>query len=275
MSKMIGLSDAAMGSRRASWDFAGSGVVISGASSGIGLVTAQQLVEAGARVYGFGTSPACPEFNVLADGGNSGSRYLCADVRHLPDLQAVRDVVESDLRSGGMVMNTLVVNAGVSVRREFLETPPEELRRAIDVNLYGAMLTLQVFVPLLIQAGGGSVVVMSSIVHNHGMRLRAAYGATKGGLAALVKALAVEWGPSGVRINAVAPGLVTTDLVKAYALENPERKQAVQRATPLGRLAEARDIADTVIYLLSDASRHISGEIVAVDGGFTAGSSLW
>lgn len=261
--------------RQVAWDFDGSGVIVSGASSGIGLATSQRLIVAGATVYGFGTSPRSAAFTDWSDRHHSRSRYLCADVTDQAQLDGTREVVHADVRTLRITVNSLVVNAGIGLRKEFLDTSPEDLRRVMEVNLYGAMLTLQTFVPLLMDAGGGSVVVTSSVVHRHGMRLRAAYGATKGALASLVRALAVEWGPAGVRINAVAPGVVTTDLVKGYLLEHPDRRDAVQRATPLGRLADSTDVADTVIYLLSDASRHVSGEVVTIDGGFTAGSNLW
>ena len=266
----------AHGARRGvAWDFAGSLAIVSGASSGIGLATSQALIAAGSTVYGFGTSPHSAGFVQYSDRHRSRSRYLSADVTDLAQLAGIREVVRSDVDAHEGTVNCLVVNAGIGLRKEFLETSLEDLRRVIEVNLYGAMLTLQVFAPILMDSGGGSVVVTSSVVHRHGMRLRAAYGATKGGLASLVRALAVEWGPAGVRVNAVAPGVVNTDLVKDYALEHPDRRDGVEHSTPLGRLAEATDVADAVMYLLSDASRHVSGEVMAIDGGFTAGSALW
>ena len=275
MGRALPGADSTGARRGVAWDFAGSVAIVSGASSGIGLAASEALIAAGATVYGFGTSPQSTGFAQYSDRHGSKSRYDSADVTDLDQLARVREIVRADVDAQVGTVNCLVVNAGIGLRKEFLATSPEDLRRVIDVNLYGAMLTLHTFAPLLVDSGGGSVVVTSSVVHRHGMWLRAAYGATKGGLASLVRALAVEWGPAGVRVNAVAPGVVNTDLVKDYALEHPDRRARVEHSTPLGRLAEASDVADAVMYLLSDASHHVSGEVLAVDGGFTAGSAIW
>jgi NAD(P)-dependent dehydrogenase (short-subunit alcohol dehydrogenase family) len=122
---------------------------------------------------------------------------------------------------------------------------------------------------------GGRVIVTSSISAIHGQKLRAAYCGTKGAVSALARALAVEWGPGGATVNAVAPGIIRTPLIQAYADANPDRVEAGIAHTPLRRLGEPADVADVVLFFASDAARYVTGQILVVDGGMTAGSDWW
>jgi NAD(P)-dependent dehydrogenase (short-subunit alcohol dehydrogenase family) len=118
-------------------------------------------------------------------------------------------------------------------------------------------------------------VITSSVSAIHGMDLRAAYTATKAGLSGLVRALAIEWGPLGVTVNAVGPGVIETPLTKAYMEEHPERVEATVANTPLRRVGQPEDVADVVLFLASDAARFMTGQTVFVDGGLSAGSAWW
>ena len=115
----------------------------------------------------------------------------------------------------------------------------------------------------------------SSLTAEHGMNLRAVYGATKGALSALVRALAVEWGPSGVTVNAVGPGIICTPLTQEYIDANPERAAATIAHTPLRRLGNPEDVANVVAFLASDAAGFVTGQTIFVDGGISAGSDWW
>jgi NAD(P)-dependent dehydrogenase (short-subunit alcohol dehydrogenase family) len=156
-----------------------------------------------------------------------------------------------------------------------LDLPDQSLQDMLDTNLYGVFVTCQVFAPLLFVRPGGRVVITSSMSAVHGQELRAAYAATKAGLSGLVRALAVEWGPRGVNVNAVGPGIIETPLTKAYMEEFPERVKAAIAHTPLRRIGKPEDVADVVLFLASDASRFMTGQTVYVDGGVSAGSSWW
>jgi NAD(P)-dependent dehydrogenase (short-subunit alcohol dehydrogenase family) len=145
----------------------------------------------------------------------------------------------------------------------------------LDTNLYGAFVTCQVFGPLLFAQPGGRVVVTSSVSAVHGQDLRVAYASTKAGLSGMVRALAIEWGPLGVNVNAVGPGVIETPLTRAYMEQYPERVEAAIANTPLRRIGLPEDVADVVLFLASDAARFITGQTIYVDGGISAGSSWW
>ena len=115
----------------------------------------------------------------------------------------------------------------------------------------------------------------SSISAVHGQKLRAAYCGTKGAVSALARALAVEWGPLGTTVNAVAPGIIRTPLIQAYADANPAKVEAGIAHTPLRRLGETDDVADVVLFFASDAARFVTGQTLVVDGGMTMGSDWW
>jgi NAD(P)-dependent dehydrogenase (short-subunit alcohol dehydrogenase family) len=190
-----------------------------------------------------------------------------ADVRDRSSLEALRDKLPG--------LDILVPNAGVNTRVPALELDDAPLREMLETNLYGVFVTCQVFGPLLFARPGGRVVVTGSLAAIHGMNLRVAYSATKAGISGLVRSLAVEWGPRGVTVNAVGPGIIKTPLTIAYMEQFPERVEATIEHTPLRRLGEPEDVADVVAFLASDSARFITGQTIFVDGGISAGSSWW
>jgi NAD(P)-dependent dehydrogenase (short-subunit alcohol dehydrogenase family) len=188
-----------------------------------------------------------------------------ADVRDRAALEALRGRLKG--------LDILVPNAGVITRVKALELADAALRDMLETNLYGVFVTCQVFGPLLFARPGGRVVVTSSLSAIQGTDLRAAYTATKAGLSGLVRSLAIEWGPKGVTVNAVGPGIILTPLTKAYMDQYPERVTATIENTPLRRLGTPEDVADVVAFLASDGARFITGQTVYVDGGISAGNS--
>jgi NAD(P)-dependent dehydrogenase (short-subunit alcohol dehydrogenase family) len=145
----------------------------------------------------------------------------------------------------------------------------------LDTNLYGSFITLQTFVPILARLPGGRVVVTSSVTAVHGMQRRALYSATKAALSGLVRSLAIEWGPQGIAVNAVGPGIIRTPLLEPYIAAHPDRAAAAVSATPLRRLGEPDDVAGVVSFLASDAAAFITGQTIYVDGGISAGDAWW
>jgi len=245
----------------------GRTALVTGGTRGIGLAIARALRREGAGVVAIGKAKDQIDAFRREFSEDPMASVENADVRDRAALEAVRDTLPG--------LDILVPNAGVNTRVTALELDDGPLRDMFDTNLYGVFVTCQVFGPLLFNRPGGRVVVTGSLSAIHGMNLRAAYAATKAGISGLVRSLAVEWGPRGVTVNAVGPGIIKTPLTIAYMEQFPERVTAAIEHTPLGRLGEPEDVADVVTFLASDKARFITGQTIFVDGGVSAGSSWW
>lgn len=245
----------------------GRTALVTGGTRGIGLAITRALRREGARVIAVGKARDQIDLFRKEFSEDPLASAEHADVRDRGALEALRE------RLGGL--DILIPNAGVNTRVQALELEDAPLREMFETNLYGIFITCQVFGPLLFARPGGRVVVTSSLAAMHGMNLRAAYAATKAGISGLVRSLAVEWGPKGVTVNAVGPGIIKTPLTTAYMDQFPERVAATIEHTPLRRLGEPEDVADVVAFLASDGARFITGQTIYVDGGISAGSSWW
>jgi NAD(P)-dependent dehydrogenase (short-subunit alcohol dehydrogenase family) len=245
----------------------GRTALVTGGTRGIGLAIVRALRRDGARVVAIGKAKDQIEAFRKEFAEDPLASVEMADVRDSDALKAVRDGLSG--------LDILVPNAGINTRVQALELEDEALWAMIHTNLYGVFITCQVFGPLLLARPGGRVVVTSSLSAIHGMNLRAAYAATKAGVSGLVRSLAVEWGPKGVNVNAVGPGIIKTPLTMAYMEQFPERVTATIEHTPLRRLGTPEDVADVVAFLASDGARFITGQTIYVDGGISAGSSWW
>ena len=242
-------------------------VLVTGGTRGIGLAISRAFHREGAQVVAISRDPHQVDALRQEFAGDTRMRAEVADVRDRADLERVRDDLDR--------LDILVPNAGVATRMEALDLDDESLRTMIDTNYYGVFITCQVFGPLLNRQPGGRVVMTSSVSAQHGQRLRAAYSGTKGAVSALARALAVEWGPLGTTVNAVAPGIIRTPLIETYADANPARVAAGIAHTPLRRLGETDDVADVVLFFASEAARYVTGQTLVVDGGMTMGSDWW
>lgn len=191
----------------------------------------------------------------------------------LGDADAPRRLVEAALAAMGRV-DILVNNAAMGVRAPTVELDARTIDALYATNVRAPLLLIAALIPAMEDAGRGSIINVSSVSGVIGTPRRAAYAATKGALDAATRSLARELGPSGIRVNSVAPGVVDTALW-ARNKEIPGVVEGIEAQTPLGRWAQPDDIADAVVFLASDAARFITGEVLCVDGGLARTLDLY
>lgn len=245
-------------------EFAGRSVVITGASSGMGRAEALALGRVGAKVWvtDIATGPGEALVQEIESTG-APVRFVPLDVTdpHAWECLAAR-VEEEDGRLHG-----LVNNAGVSHRFGIIDTAVEDWQRVVDINLSGVFYGMKLLAPLLKRAGSASLVNVSSTAGMTGY-FAAAYSASKWGVRGLSKVGALEFAESGIRVNSIHPGLVDTPLLNSGSQTFVEESLC---SVPAGRVAQAEEIADAVLFLLSDKARYITGTELVVDGGLTSG----
>lgn len=246
----------------------GKTALITGATRGIGLAVARELGRAGAKVIinseDAGTcSQAAAE---LADAGIE-AYALVADLRYQP---SVADLAKQALELFGRV-DILVCNAGVAPHMGALSTASDaEWDLTFTVNLRSAMWLTSYLLPAMAKHGGGSVILMSSIAGVRGNKSLGLYGMSKAGLAQLARNLAVEWGPSNIRVNAISPGVIQTEFARPLT-DNPEIVQRRIALTPLRRFGCPEEVAALAVLLAAPGGAFISGQNIIVDGGTTVG----
>jgi NAD(P)-dependent dehydrogenase (short-subunit alcohol dehydrogenase family) len=235
----------------------GKGVVLVGAGAGIGRHAAHALSQAGARVVCVDLDPELATEVAAETGGIawSGDATDRAEMERL-----VRDSVEALGK-----VDAVVDIIGMSRYGPLVDIDDEEWDWHFRIVLRHAQLIAQLFGKLLAETGGGAIAYVASVSGITGAPQHAAYGAAKAGLMSLVRSMAVELGPSGVRTNAIAPGVVWTPRVSAYLGEAGEAKNAAN--TPLGRVAQTSDIAGPLLFMVSDLSAYVNGQTLVVDGG--------
>lgn len=240
-------------------DFQDRVALVTGGSRGIGAATVRLLADLGARV-GFTYTAGELEARRVEQEAASAARGWRVDVRDPAAMARLVDEVEAVW--GGI--DVLVANAGIWKGAPIETMTPEAWRETIDVNLTGTYLLCRFGIPALRRRGGGAVVVVSSTAGQRGEAGHAHYAASKGGQISFVKSLAVECAPR-VRVNAVAPGWVDTEM-SAGPLAGSERA-AILDEIPLARVATADDIARGIAFLASDWARHVTGEVLNINGG--------
>ena len=234
--------------------------LVTGASRGIGAATARALDAAGARVAL--VSRDAEALKAVAHDLSNEPVVLVAD---LADADAATDVARRALQELGHV-DVLVNNAAAAARMASEDLTAELIDNLMAVNVRAPLLLIAALIPSMTHQSRGSIINLSSVSSLIGTPRRSAYAATKGALDAATRSLAIELGPLGIRVNAVAPGVVDTALwAKNKAIAGVV--ELVEAQTPLRRWATPEDIADVIVFLASDSARFVTGENIAVDGG--------
>ena len=247
-------------------DLSGKVAVVVGGTSGIGHAIALGLAEAGADVV------ACSRRKdevgkTTAEIEQKGRRSLrvTADVTDVKSLEAVREEI---LKKLGRV-DILVNSAGRTKKGPTLEMDEADWNAILETNLTGTLRACRVFAPPMLKQGWGRIINIASIATHLALFEVAAYSASKAGVGALTKSLALEWGPKGVNVNAIAPGVFPTPLNEKILNGTPRGAEFLTRI-PRHRFGKVEELAGAAVFLASDAASYVNGEILAVDGGFLA-----
>ncbi len=237
--------------------------LVTGASRGIGRSIALRLAEDGLDV-GVNFLSHEDEARETSTGIKEIGRESRTYKADVADYEAVQDMVRKIVEELGSI-TVLVNNAGFYKRSTILNLAPEDWKRTIDVNLTGCYNCVKATVPDMKERKKGNIVNISSMLGFKGTSHGAHYASSKAGITALTKSLALELSPHGIRVNAIAPGAIETEII---SYDTPQKRQTRIDATPLRRVGQPEDIASAVSFLISDEASYISGETLHVNGGF-------
>jgi NAD(P)-dependent dehydrogenase (short-subunit alcohol dehydrogenase family) len=253
-------------------------VLVVGASRGIGECIARAFAAQGSRVMlGARDADALAKLSNEIDAGSGRVRYVQMDVGDSASVEAAVAATEAAfgrldiaINNAG-IQNIRVDENGVrNSRQAFIDTPDEAFDRLVHVNLRGVFIAMKHELRAMLRAGGGSIVNMGSVAALAGFARIAPYVATKHGVVGLTKAAAIEYAEQNIRVNALVPGGVLTEMLKAGPLATPEMRAQILGAIPMKRLANVEDVAHATLWLASDLASYVTGATIPVDGGYLA-----
>ncbi|MFL2844879.1 MAG: SDR family NAD(P)-dependent oxidoreductase [Candidatus Puniceispirillaceae bacterium] len=237
----------------------GKSFLVTGAARGLGALFCQEIARAGGSVLALGRKKEALAA-MLADLPGDNHDTIIADVR---DSQALKDQLN------GRQFNALVNNAGVAMTAAIYSSDEDEVRRLIDTNFLGSLWTIQAAVPALKAAGDGVIVNVASVLGHRPLPHTGIYAASKAAVMQITKAAAIELAREGIRVNALAPGYVITDLNREFLASEAGVK--LQKRTALRRFATPEELMPALLFLLDPANSYMTGETLTIDGGMSSG----
>lgn len=245
-------------------DLKGKVALVTGGSRGIGRATTERFAEAGAHVVinYLRDEMAAAEACIAAERFGVETLAVRADVAHKEE---ANQLVEACMERFGR-LDYLICNAGLWEGAAVEQMSEEIWERVISVNLQGTWAACRASVPHMKRQGGGQIVIVSSTAGQRGEAFYSNYAAAKGGQISFAKSLAAELAPDSIRVNAVAPGWVLTEMT-ADVFKDEEQRRSIERGIPLGRIATPDDVARPILFLCSDWAQHITGEVLNINGG--------
>lgn len=241
--------------------------LVTGGTSGIGRASAVALARAGAKVVVAGRreTEGAETVNQIEAAGGEGL-FVRADVAREPEIKALVQAAVDTFGRLDIAFN----NAGVEWAGPLTEATEADYRRVMDINVWGVLAALKHEVPAMLKSGGGSIINTSSVAGHIGMAGAAIYVASKFAVEGLTRTAAIEFAKQGIRVNAVAPAAIETEMFDRFAGKEGEVRNYLTSLHPVGRLGRPHEIADAVVWLASEQSSFVTGHSLVVDGGFTA-----
>jgi len=241
--------------------------IVTGAGRGIGRSSAMALAAVGSKVVVADTDEVAGAETIELIGAEDSALFVATDVSDPVSVQRLVDVTMSEFGRLDIALN----NAGIDhVGPAIADTDLDDWQRVLSVNLTGVWLCMRAQIPAMLASGGGSIINTSSNLGVVASPKMAAYVASKHGVIGLTKAAALEYSAMGIRVNALCPGVVRTDMFAAISATDPGLIEWAIAQHPIGRVGEVEEIAQAVVWLASDASSFVTGATIPVDGGYTA-----
>ena len=251
------------------FSLAGRAAIVTGGNGGIGLGIAEGLARAGASVA-IAARDRSKTDRAVKGLSELGTKVIGLDI-DVADEASIANAVSAAAKEFGR-LDVLVNNAGIAVRKQPQEYSAAEWDQVMDVNLKGTFLCARAAYPHMVEAGGGSIVNIGSMTSIFGMDWVSSYSASKGGVVQFTRSLAIAWAGDGIRVNAILPGWIRTELTSGYWTnpDNEDRFSLINRRIPAGRWGEPEDLAGLAVFLSSDAAAYVTGAAIPVDGGYSS-----